>query len=419
MQTPPIAAFTANRYRAVMIRLFNSKPLPLIEFIPLVALVTALDALSIDTIIPALPAIGAELGVAQGNDLQLLISLLFAGFAIGQLLAGPMADSWGRKPTIFCGLAIYIAGSLLGMTAQSFSVLLVARVMQGIGASMPFTGFNALVRDLHEGAPMARIMSFVGVVFILVPMLAPMAGQGILMIAGWREIFLLYLALAVPAAVWFGLRQPETLAPDKRVPFAARQFVAGVAAVFHIRQAAGYIICGGFLTGSFFAYLNTAQQMFQQTYGLGKAFVFYFSTLAFSIGLSLLINGTLVGRIGMRRLTASALAAIAAVAALFLPLVIAMDGVPPLWITMAYLLVTFLCVGITFGNLNALAMEPLGHIAGVGAAATGFVSSMMGAILGGLVGRAYDGGVTALVSGFALLNILALAAMWWGERVRR
>jgi DHA1 family bicyclomycin/chloramphenicol resistance-like MFS transporter len=399
-----------------MLRLFNTKPLHIAEFIPLVALVTALDALSIDTIIPALPAIGQDLGVAAGNDLQLLISLVFVGFAIGQLIAGPLADSWGRKPVIYFGLALYIAGSLLGMVAASFPVILAARLLQGMGASIPFTGTNALVRDLYEGAPMARIMSFIGTVFILVPMLAPLAGQGILMIATWREIFLLYLGLAIPAAIWFALRQPETLAREKRVTISAAHIVSTTVEVFGIHRAAGYIICGGFVTGSFLAYLNTAQQMYQQTFGLGKEFVFYFSLLAFSLGLSMLINGTLVERIGMRRLTAAALAAVIAAALLFLPFVIATSGAPPLWSMMGYLMVTFLCIGITFGNLNALAMEPLGHIAGIGASVVGFVSSMMGAVLGGLVGRAYDGGVTALVLGFAGLNILALAAMWWGER---
>lgn len=399
-----------------MRRLFNTKPLHIAEFIPLVALVTALDALSIDTIIPALPAIGADLGVNAGNDLQLLISMVFVGFAVGQLVGGPMADAWGRKPAIYFGLGLYIAGSLLGLVATSFPVLLAARVAQGMGASIPFTGVNALVRDLYEGAPMARIMSFIGTVFILVPMLAPLAGQGILMVATWREIFLLYLGLAVPAAIWFALRQPETLPRHKRVKMSPAHMARTVAAVFRIRPAAGYIVCGGFVTGSFLAYLNTAQQMYQQTFGLGREFVFYFSLLAFSLGLSMLINATLVERIGMRRLTATALAAIVAAAVLFLPVVIATSGVPPLWAMMAYLLVTFLCVGITFGNLNALAMEPLGHVAGIGASVVGFVSSMMGAVLGGLVGRAYDGGVTGLVAGFAVLNILALAAMWWGER---
>ncbi len=348
--------------------------------------------------------------------MQLLISLVFVGFAIGQLVAGPLADSWGRKPVIYFGLALYIAGSLLGMVAASFPVILAARLLQGMGASIPFTGTNALVRDLYEGAPMARIMSFIGTVFILVPMLAPLAGQGILMVATWREIFLLYLALAVPAAIWFALRQPETLPRDKRVAMSAAHIISTTVEVFRIRRAAGYIICGGFVTGSFLAYLNTAQQMYQQTFGLGREFVFYFSLLAFSLGLSMLINGTLVERIGMRRLTATAFAAIIAAAVVFLPLVFATSGVPPLWAMMAYLMVTFLCIGITFGNLNALAMEPLGHIAGIGASVVGFVSSMMGAVLGGLVGRAYDGGVTALVLGFAILNILALAAMWWGER---
>src|SRR5260221_7711232 len=167
-----------------------TKQLPLAEFIPLMALVTALDALSIDSILPALPMMAADLGVTGADDMQMVVSLMFLGFAFGQLLGGPLADSLGRKPTIYVGLALYIAGSLLGMLAMSFPVMLAARLLQGAGASIPFIAMNALVRDLYEGAPMARIMSFIGTVFILVPMLAPLAGQGLLLVGSLRYMFL-------------------------------------------------------------------------------------------------------------------------------------------------------------------------------------------------------------------------------------
>lgn len=412
----PIEFRHAPVYPPSMSRLFNAKPLPLAEFIPLMAMVTALDALSIDSILPALPLMAEDLEVAGANDMQLVVSLMFAGFGIGQLFGGPMADSLGRKRTIYWGLAIYIAGSLLGLLATTYPVMLIARLLQGIGAAIPFVAMNALVRDLYEGAPMARIMSFIGTVFILVPMVAPLAGQGILLIATWRHIFALYIVLAGMAALWFALRQPETLPPERRVRISIRQIVSATSEVLRIPSARGYIFCGGLLTASFLGYLSTAQQIFQVTYGTGQYFVFYFSTLAFSIGLSLLINGTLVEKLGMRPMCYAALAAIVMLAILFLPFVIAADGVPPLWATMAYLLATFLCVGVLFGNLNALAMEPLGRIAGMGAAVVGFTSMTMGALGGIIVGRAYDGGITALVAGFAVLNLLGLFAMWRGER---
>jgi MFS transporter, DHA1 family, multidrug resistance protein len=399
-----------------MSRFFNSRPLPLIEFIPLMALVTALDALSIDSILPALPAMAQDLGVTGGNGMQLVVTLMFAGFGAGQLLGGPMADAMGRKRTIYFGLALYMAGSLLGLLATNYPTMLAARLMQGTGAAIPYVAMNALVRDLYSGAPMARIMSFIGTVFILVPMLAPLAGQGILLIATWRFIFVLYLVLAVISAVWFALRQPETLPYSRRVRISAGHIAATAAEVARIRPAVGYILCGGFLTASFLGYLSTAQQIFQVTYGTGTSFALYFSALAFSIGLSLLFNGTLVEKLGMRPMCYSALGAIVVLAVVFLPFVLAYSGVPPLWATMAYLLATFLCVGVLFGNLNALAMEPLGHIAGMGAAIVGFTSMLLGAVLGGFIGQAYDGGVTALVAGFAVMNALGILAMWWGNR---
>ncbi len=416
-----VGSFVIERYRHSgyfhpMSRFFNTRPLRLAEFIPLVALVTALDALSIDTIIPALPAIAADLGVAGGNDMQLLISVLFAGFACGQLVGGPMADAWGRKPAIYFGLALYIAGSLLGLVATSFPMLLAARFLQGMGASIPFTGINAMVRDLYSGAPMARIMSFIGAVFIMVPMLAPLAGQGILLVATWREIFLLYLVLAVPAAIWFGLRQPETLARENRAPMSLAHIARTTVEVFRIRRAAGYIICGGFLTGSFLGYLNSAQQIYQETYGLGTSFVFYFSALAFSLGLSMLINGTLVERIGMRQADVFG----------------AGRHCRRRRAVSAGCCCLFGCATLVGGHgLSVCDLHVCRHhfrqsqCAGHGALGPHrrnwscghrFVSSMMGAVLGGLIGRAYDGGITALVAGFAVLNILALAAMRWGER---
>ena len=405
-------------YPTAMTASSKTRQLPLVEFIPLMALITALDALSIDTVLPALPAMAADLAVTGANDMQLVVTMMFLGFALGQIAGGPMADGLGRKPAIYWGLALYILGSLIGMLATSFPVMLLARILQGAGASIPFVTMNALVRDLYEGAPMARIMSFIGTVFILVPMLGPLAGQGILLIATWRYIFLLYLGLAVPAALWFALRQPETLPPENRSPMSLARIGRTTLEVLRIPSARGYILCGGLLTGAFLGYLNSAQQIFQDTYGVGVHFVLYFSTLAFSIGVALLLNGTLVERIGMRALSYGALAVLTGLAVLFLPVVIASSGVPPLWATMAYLLASFLFVGVLFGNLNALAMEPLGHIAGIGAAVVGFTSTLIGVAAGALVGRAYDGGITPLVTGFAVLNGLALLAMYWGERPR-
>jgi MFS transporter, DHA1 family, multidrug resistance protein len=394
------------------------KPLPLIEFIPLMALIVALDALSIDTLLPALPAMAKDLAVGNPNDMQLVVTLMFLGFGVGQIFGGPLSDGVGRKPAVYVGLLLYIAGSLIGMTAGSFEVLLAARLLQGFGAAIPVIVVNALVRDLYEGEPMARIMSFVGTVFILVPILGPLVGQGILFIGTWRDTFLLYVALSGPAALWFALRQPETLARDKRLPLSVAVMARAAAEVVRLPDVLGYILCGGMVTGAFLGYLSSAQQIFQDTYGTGVHFVFYFSSLAFSLGVALLVNGTLVQRLGMRPMTAAALAGLTILGLAFLPVVYIFDGVPPLWATMTYLVASFLFVGVLFGNLNALALEPIGHIAGVGAGIVGFLQMVIGAPLGAMIGRAYAGGVGPVVAGFAVLCCLSLAAMAWGERSR-
>ena len=396
----------------------NIRPLALIEFIPLMALIVALDALSIDTLLPALPLMARDLGVANANDMQLVVSLMFLGFGAGQIFGGPLSDGLGRKPAVYVGLAFYVAGSVLGMVAWSFPVMMAARLLQGFGAAIPVIVVNALVRDLYEGDPMARIMSFVGTVFILVPVLAPLAGQGILFIATWRQTFLLYLVLSIPAALWFALRQPETLPPERRLPLSLPVMGRAMVEVVRMPDVMGYILCGGFVTGAFLGYLSSAQQIFQDGYGVGVHFVLYFSSLAFSIGVALLVNGTLVQRLGMRPMTATALLGLSLLGLVFLPFALAFGGVPPLWATMGYLMLSFLFIGVLFGNLTALALEPIGHIAGVGAGIVGFLQMLIGVPLGVVIGRAFSGGVTPVVTGFAVLGGLALASMAWGERRR-
>lgn len=394
------------------------RALALFEFVPLMALIVALDALSIDSLLPALPAMARDLGIANANDMQLVVTLMFLGFGFGQIVGGPLSDALGRKPAVYLGLGIYVAGSLLGAVAPSFSVMVVARLLQGIGSAIPVIVVNALVRDLYEGEPMARIMSFVGTVFILVPVMAPLAGQGILFFASWRLLFLLYVALAVPATLWFALRQPETLPPERRLPLSISAMVTATRDVLSRADVLGYILCGGLMTGAFLGYLSSAQQIFQDGYGVGVRFVLYFSSLALSIGVALLLNGHLVQRLGMRPMTAASLAGMAILAIAFLPVVISFDGLPPLWLTMCYLLASFLLVGILFGNLTALALEPIGHIAGVGSGVVGFLQMIIGVPLGAYIGRQFSGGITPLVLGFAVLCTLSLAAMAWGEKRR-
>ena len=270
------------------------------EFVALMAMMMSLVALSIDAILPALPDIGRDLGVERANDTQLVISLLFLGFAAGQLIYGPLSDAAGRKPTVYLGFGMIGVGTILSLTGTSFPVMLAGRFLQGVGVAGPRTVTLALVRDRYEGRTMAQVMSFVMAIFILAPVVAPTLGQGILLFAGWRAIFGFYLGLVVVVSIWFGIRQPETLARDRRIPFTAARIAAAAREVLSNRVAFGYTIASGFVFGSFVGYLNSSQQIFQQLYGLGRLFPVYFGIGALSVGCASFVNARLVMKHGMR-----------------------------------------------------------------------------------------------------------------------
>jgi DHA1 family bicyclomycin/chloramphenicol resistance-like MFS transporter len=386
------------------------------EFIALIALMFSLVAMSIDGMLPALPAIGADLSLPDPNDAQFVVASLFFGLAFGQLVAGPLSDSFGRKPIIHAGLLLFMAGCLLSILSPSFAWMIAGRIFQGVGAAAPRIVTIALVRDQYEGRAMARVMSFALSVFILVPALAPSLGQAILLLAGWRAIFTTFLLIALVTSVWFGLRQPETLAPAQRSQFSLKRILAAAREVCATRVAIGHTVATGFIFASFVGYLSSAQQIFQQTYAVGNWFPAYFASLALSIGGASLINGRLVIRHGMRKISMTAIRLLSGLAVVFLLVVWSLGGVPPLWLFMGFFISMFFCVGLLFGNLNALSMEPLGHIAGVGAAVVGFVATIISVPIGAAVGQAYDGTLMALSAGFSIFGAAALLTMRWAQR---
>ncbi len=390
------------------------------EFVSLVALLMALVALSIDAMLPALPAIGSDLGTARRNDVQLVVTALFLGLGFGQLLFGPLSDCIGRKPATCAGLAVFMAGCVVSIFAPSFESMLAGRVLQGIGVAAPRIVSVALVRDQYEGRPMARIMSFVMAVFIAVPALAPALGQGILWIADWRFIFVTLFATAAVAGIWLMLRQPETLPAERRMRFSLRTFGRSAAEVLKSRQAMGCTLALGFAFSPFVAYLSSAQQIFQDTYGVGSLFPAYFGGLALAFGGAALVNGHLVMRYGMRRLSSIAACALTLVSLVSWAGAFAFDGLLPLWMFVVSLMLAFAAVGLLFGNLNSLAMMPLGHVAGVGAALVALVSTLISVPFGGLIGYGYDGTLYALLGSFALSGAATFVAIRWavprGER---
>lgn len=379
------------------------------------ATMMSLVALSIDTMLPALGEIGRDLRVVRPNDVQLVVSLIFLGMALGQLAYGPLADSFGRKPALLAGLGLYVAGCLLSLSSRTFSVMLAGRLMQGLGVAGPRIVSVALIRDQYEGRRMARVMSFVMAIFIIVPIVAPAIGQGILLIASWRAIFGVFLVTATAASLWFSLRQPETLSPDQRVPFTLARVLNGFREVLTTRVALGYTVTAGLVFGAFIGYLSTAQQVFQQQYGLGRLFPVYFAVLSMALGGASLLNARLVMRFGMKPLARWALKAIAGLSFVFFWIAHSASGQPPLWALVIYLLAVFFCEGTLYGNMNALAMEPLGHIAGIGAAVVGSLSLLISIAVGSVIGQNYNGTILPLVIGFGALAIGSLGVMRWTE----
>ena len=386
----------------------SAAPGPSREFVALVALLTSLVALSIDAMLPALGVIASELQAHGENSRQFVVLCFFAGFGVGQLLFGPLSDRIGRKPAILIGVVVYSLGSLLCLLASDFNAFLIGRAVQGLGASGPRIVAMAMVRDGQSGPAMARVMSLVMSVFIIVPVLAPALGQLVLLVAGWRDIFVLFLLIAVSAGAWLAWRQPETLAPERRRPVSVGALAGAARQVLSHRVTMAYTLTAGLSSGLLIAYLGVCQQVFSDLYDQGQLFVLYFGVLAAALGLASVINARLVMRLGMRRLTGLALRATVILSLVFLAVCLSGDGVPPLAAFMAYMFPIFFCLGMLFGNCNALAMEPMGPIAGMAASIIGSISSVVSVLAGGLVSQLYDGTLRPLVIGYAVISVMAL-----------
>ncbi len=377
------------------------------EFTLLMALLMSIVAISIDALLPALGVIAADLRLANPNHAQLLISGIFAGMAIGQLICGPLSDALGRKPVLYAGIALYFLGSVICYTAASLEILLVGRFIQGLGVSGPYVSAVSIVRDKYSGRQMARAMSVIMMIFIMVPAIAPSVGQAVLTYASWRGIFVLYILYASVVGTWIFFRLEETLPKEHRIPFHLPNILGGFREVFSNRATICYTLCMGACFGGLIGYLNSSQQVFQTQFGVGEKFSLYFGGLALVLGVSSLINARLVERLGMRYICLRSFATVMAASALFLALHAFVKI--ELWMFIGYAAILFFCFGLVFGNMNALALEPMGHIAGIAAAITGSVSSVISLTIGSTIGQMYNGTLIPMAIGFTLLG-----AVSWG-----
>ncbi|HHL42911.1 MAG TPA: MFS transporter [Hellea balneolensis] len=390
--------------------------MPLAEFAAMTAYMISLVALGIDSMLPALHTIGAEMGVTDPNRPQWIISAFFLGLAVGQLLYGPVSDTTGRRPTIFAGLFLFILGCILSMVSTSFTMQLAGRVLQGFGAAGPRIVSLAIVRDQYEGREMAKVSSIIMGFFVVVPALAPLLGQTITHIAGWRAVYFVLLAMAALVFVWYGTRLGETLHPEYRRKFSLGTVASGVWEVLTTKVALGYTLGAGLVFGAFVSYLMTSPQLFEDLFGITDKFPYYFGGLSIAIGSAALVNSRLVMKFGMRKLCMGAVFAQITVSVVFFILAWLQGGHLSLIEFLIWAVLAFFVLGVMFGNVNAIAMEPLGHIAGIGSAVVGSVSGIVSVTLGTLIGQQFNGTVLPLIGGFVVLGVCSFLVMRWADK---
>lgn len=379
------------------------------EFTLLVALMMSIVAISIDALLPALGFIGQEINLSHPNQIQYVISALFLGMALGQLVCGPLSDATGRKKVLYGGIALFFCGSAICFFATSIEGLLIGRFVQGLGVAGPYVSAISIVRDKYAGNEMARIMSLVMMIFIMVPALAPSLGQAVLLISSWRYIFVLYIVYALIIGVWIFWRLEETLPKEFRIPFTRTGFIDGFKEVISNYSTMCYTLCMGLFFGSFMGYLNSSQQIFQELFNTGKLFTVYFGVLALLFGVASMVNARFVQKWGMEYLCRQATLGIIFSSAIFLAL--QLITTPNLWLFLAYAAVLFFCFGLVFGNVNAMAMEPMGHVAGIASAVIGASSSIISMIIGTAIGQMYDNTLVPMTCGFLILASLSMVIL--------
>lgn len=379
----------------------------------MVAAMSALNALAIDVMLPALPDIGRDFQLANDNDRQMVVTAYIALFGVSQLVYGPLADAFGRRSVLIYALGLYIAGSILCVVAPTFELFLAARALQGVGAAATRVISTAVVRDLTEGRRMAQVMSMAMTVFMIVPIVAPGLGQLILFVAPWRWIFGALLIYALILTAWTMLRLPETLRPENTTPFRPKAIAHAYVSVLRNKQTVGYIAATTFVTAALFAYITCAEQIYVDVFKLGTAFPLAFASIALAISFGTYLNSRIVIRHGMRRISHT-MTLWFTVMATVLAIVASTVGVN-LWVFLGLLALALSVVGLTSSNFNALAMAPVGNVAGSASAIFGAVTSTGGALLGAVIARAFDGSVVPFAIGLALSGAAAVGAILWTE----
>lgn len=383
------------------------------EFIAMIAMLFATIAFSIDSMLPALPTIAAELTPDFPNNAQLIITSFVLGMGLGTFIAGPLSDSYGRRRIIVWGAAIYCVAAGAAYVAPTLETVLLARVVQGLGAAGSRVVSLALVRDMYKGRDMARIVSFAMMIFTLVPAVAPLAASGIITAFGWRSIFITFIFFSMFSIAWLLIRQPETLPIASHRPFRAAPLYASLIEVLSHRVIQISIATQTLIFGAMFGTLSSAQPIFEVTFGRAASFPLWFAFIALCAGTASPTNAVLVGRLGMRYLITKTLIVQIILSGTLLALTL--TGLLPEVLEfpafILWMVGVFAMAGLTLGNLNALALEPVGHIAGMAASVTGAIATVLAVVLAAPLGLAFDGTILPLIAGVAIMSVLALGLM--------
>lgn len=381
------------------------------EFVALAAAMMSTQALAVDGMLPALPTIGAELHVGNANHVQWIVTAYITGIGLGQLFWGFLSDRFGRRPVLLSGFALYVAAAVMCGVARDFHALLGWRLLHGMAAAAAVVT-RSVIRDLYSGRAMARVLSLTFVVFLMVPIIAPSVGQLILLLAPWRGLFLVFAGFAALVGTWALLRLPETLHPEYRLSLSVRHLRGAARTVLTDRTSLCYTLGVTVMFGSLIAYVGMVQQIFADVFHHPSWMPTMFALCAIFMGLASLLNSRIVERIGMRRISHAALLCYIGVA--LIHLIIAWLGQERLWTFVALQAATMACFSLAVSNFGAMALEPLGAIAGIGASLQGFITTFGGGLVGAAIGRHFDHTtvpltVGALGSGFVSLLVVLVA----------